>query len=151
MKKSPENDAIETIFRDSAWKYFTVHANQRLKLFQFYITICSALLAAGGLVIRLDEYMPLLVFLGGFTAFVSFIFWKLDCRTNFLVKRGEEALKTLDDRHDIPNIEDEGPSTTVAVLCSWLDAADNDTIAPPTDADDATCTTPTPARHRATP
>ena len=101
---------VEGIFRDSAWKYFMVHADQRLKLFQFYITLCTALLAAGGLLIRLEEPKVLLVILGVFSVFVSFIFWKLDLRTKTLVKRGEEALKTLDNLHEIPHLDGEGPS-----------------------------------------
>ena len=57
---------VEGIFRDSAGKYFMVHADQRLKLFQFYITLCTALLATGGLLIRLEEPKVLLVILGVF-------------------------------------------------------------------------------------
>ena len=50
----------------------------------------------------------MLAILGSFAALVSFIFWKLDLRTRTLVKQGEEALRILDNLHEIPNLQ--GPS-----------------------------------------
>ena len=110
MKTSLEDESVQRIFRNSAWKYFTVHAGQRLKLFQFYITISTAMLAAASLLVRIDEPggFLLLAILGSFAALVSFIFWKLDLRTRTLVKQGEEALRILDNLHEIPNLQ--GPS-----------------------------------------
>ena len=101
---------VEGIFREAAWKYFEIHAEQRLKLFQFYITICTALLAAGALAARLEGPNILLAIVGVFSVLISLIFWRLDARTKILVKIGENALKTLDNLHVIPDTEDGGPS-----------------------------------------
>ena len=109
VKTSQEDEAVERIFREGAWKYFILHAEQRLKLFQFYITISTALLGGGFLIIRLGDAQWILIIFGLFSSFVSFIFWKLDIRTRNLVKLGEEALKTMDKSHEIPDLED-GPS-----------------------------------------
>ncbi len=45
MNDQPSEEICETIFRDYAWKYFQVHADQRLRAFQFYIAISTALFA----------------------------------------------------------------------------------------------------------
>lgn len=46
--------------------------------------------------------------LGVLLTFLSFVFWKLDHRTRRLVKNAEDALKVLDSRHALPDV-DGGP------------------------------------------
>ena len=82
--------------RDYAWKYFSLHAAQRLTTFNFYVTI-STLIIGAAVTLRKEhvafrELLPLAVLL----AFVSVIFWGLDQRNRQLVKNGEKALKYLD-------------------------------------------------------
>ena len=97
------NDA----FRESAWRHFTIHAEQRLKMFQFYITISTALLGGGALLIRTDQYAIALVLLGFLASFLSFVFWKLEVRTRTLVKNAEDAIQYLDASFDLPDVDDE--------------------------------------------
>ena len=59
--------------------------------------------------IKQEQSQEILVFAGLFMAFVSLIFWKLDIRVKGLIKNAEEALKFLDDRHEIPDF-DGGPN-----------------------------------------
>lgn len=103
------DDAIENMFREYALKYFHIHADQRMRVFQFYIAISTALLGVGAFMIKQEQSQEILVFLGLFMAFVSFIFWKLDIRVKGLIKNAEVALKILDDRHKIPDV-DGGPN-----------------------------------------
>ena len=94
----------EDIYRDSAWKYFSIHADQRLRMFQFFITISTALLGGGLFILKSGNDQEFLIFLGLFSSFVAFIFWKLDIRTRNLIKNSEEAIKFLDSIHEIPDV-----------------------------------------------
>ena len=96
---------LQKVLRESAWRHFTIHAEQRLKMFQFYITISTALLAGGVLLLRTGENAIALVLLGFLACFFSFGFWKLEVRTRILVKNAEDAIKHLDDSHDIPDVD----------------------------------------------
>ena len=57
------------VYRESAWRYFQIHAEQRLKLFQFFITISTALLGGSIFILNLAKNQEFLVFLGLFTSF----------------------------------------------------------------------------------
>ena len=80
-------------YRNHAWRYFELHANQRIAVFNFFLVL-SGLIAAGlaaavqaaGLLLVVGAVLGLLL------ALVSFIFWKLDQRTSFLIKHAEQAL-----------------------------------------------------------
>ena len=109
MTGSSRDDAIENIFREYALRYFQIHADQRMRVFQFYIAISTALLGVGAFMIKQEQSQEILVFAGLFMAFVSFIFWKLDVRVKGLIKNAEVALKFLDDRHELPDF-DGGPN-----------------------------------------
>lgn len=83
-------------FRQYAWNYFSVHADQRLKTFNFYAVLSSAIVA-GTLAIAKDAKNPAIAApLAFLLAFLSFIFWKLDQRNRQLIKQGENALKYLE-------------------------------------------------------
>ena len=96
---------LQNVFRESAWRHFTIHAEQRLKMFQFYITISTALLAGGVLFLRTDQNAVALVLLGFLASFFSFVFWKLEMRTRALVKNAEDAIKYLDGSYDLPDVD----------------------------------------------
>jgi hypothetical protein len=83
-----------TELRQYAWNYFSLHADQRMKTFNFYIVLCGALVA-GMIATRHSAIGAMLAYLIGF---VSFIFWKMDQRIRQLVKHGENALKHLEDQ-----------------------------------------------------
>ncbi len=91
--------------RDYAWNYFELHAEQRLKAFQFYISLSTALVGGFVILIRYNNTSKWMAVLGMLLAFLSFIFWKLDERTKSLVHNAEEALKYLDGQQNLSDIE----------------------------------------------
>ena len=106
MSSVDHNDILERIFRDNAWKYFHLHASQRLRLFQFYIAISTAISGALVLAATSSDISALVsAFLASLLSLFSFLFWKLDLRTRTLVKNAEEAIKLLDSRHNLSDID----------------------------------------------
>jgi len=83
--------------REHAWKYFDVHANQRMTVFNFFLVL-SGLVSAGLATVLQGTNVPALVgvVLGLLLVIVSFVFWKLDQRASFLIKRAEDALARLE-------------------------------------------------------
>lgn len=75
---------------DHAWRYFELHASQRMSLFNFFL-VFSGLVAAGtgGAFVRLPQVSTVA---GVALAGVAFLFFKLDQRVSFLIKRAEAAL-----------------------------------------------------------
>ena len=96
---------LRDVFRDSAWRHFTIHAEQRLKMFQFYITISTALLGGGVLLIRTGQNAIALMLLSFLALFFSFVFWGLEVRTRNLVKNAEDAIKYLEGSSDVPDVD----------------------------------------------
>lgn len=94
---------FELSFRQYAIKHFEIHAQQRLKAFQFFVTLSTAIGGGGLYSINSNNTVALFV-LGFIMCFVSFVFWRLDVRTGTLVKNGEEALKYLDSKHELPQM-----------------------------------------------
>ncbi len=87
---------LQTEMREYAWKYFSLHSDQRLKTFNFYVVL-STVLAGGMLTILKESGNQLLASPLAFgVAFISFIFWKLDVRNKQLIKHAEDALKYLE-------------------------------------------------------
>ena len=101
MDSSDQQD----MFRESAWRHFTIHAEQRLRMFQFYITISTALLSGSVLLIRSGQNLFAIMLLGFLASFFSFVFWKLEVRTRILIKNAEEAIKYLEGCYGVPDIE----------------------------------------------
>jgi len=99
-----EPKLLDETFRDYAWNYFQLHADQRIKVFQFYVTLSTALIGGFLLALRQGFNNKWIAILGILLTFVSFIFWRLDQRTKQLVKNAEEALKLLDAQYDLPDI-----------------------------------------------
>ncbi|PSL93753.1 hypothetical protein [Pseudomonas sp. R9.37] len=78
---------------DHAWRYFELHAQQRMTVFNFYLAI-SGLIAAGvGVCLQQGSKFSFLAsLLGVFLGLVSFLFWKLDQRVSELIKLAESTL-----------------------------------------------------------
>jgi len=79
--------------REHAWRYFELHANQRMATFNFFLVASGAI--AAGLATTLQgtqRVSSLGVALGILLMLVAFISWKLDQRVAFLVKHAERAL-----------------------------------------------------------
>lgn len=99
----PEGQSIDETFREYAWDYFSLHADQRLRAFHFYITLSTALVGSFLLLLRYGQSHKWLAVLGVLLTFFSFLFAKLDRRTRDMIKHAEEALKFLDSKHDLPD------------------------------------------------
>lgn len=94
------NLEINQTLLDHAWKYFEIHSNQRIQLFNFYLVIMAASGSALAYILQNKNQSILGIFLGLFLVFVSFVFWKLDQRTSFLVKQAEKILSNLEMEFD---------------------------------------------------
>jgi lipoprotein signal peptidase len=77
---------------DYAFKYFELHAKQRMTVFNFFLVI-AGILTAGIAASLSKDSMPLLAAaLSLVLILISIVFWKLDARTSFLIKHAETAL-----------------------------------------------------------
>ncbi len=82
---------------DHCWRYFQLHAVQRLTVFNFYVVLAG--LVAAGLSATLQgspRFAMLGVVLGLILSLLSYVFWKLDQRGSFLVKHAEEAMSEME-------------------------------------------------------
>ena len=102
-----DNSNLNEIYRDNAWRHFAVHADQRLKMFQFYITISTALFGGGILLFRTSQNDVAIILLSFLVCFFSFVFWRLEARTRVLVQNAEDAIKYLDESVELPRVDDE--------------------------------------------
>jgi hypothetical protein len=90
--------------RTFAWDYFSLHAEQRMKMFNFYLIVTGAIVAAFPAISALAPneknvaLFPLLLPVAGF------LFWRLDQRTRHLIGLAEDALRYLEQR-DFPGTE----------------------------------------------
>jgi hypothetical protein len=95
--------------RGYAWGYFVLHADQRMKLFNFFLILSGLILRAFPAVrgiapgTKLVGLLPLLLVLSAFT------FWRLDKRTRYLVKNAEAALRFLDEHWPVEPLADGSP------------------------------------------
>src|SRR4051812_24459332 len=96
MSEPPPDPPTLEHLRDHVWKYFSFHAEQRIKTFNFYVLFSTILI--GGLLAFLKDttrpaigVVPLLVLM-----LVSFFFWQLDCRSRQLIDYSREALRAIE-------------------------------------------------------
>lgn len=99
------DDKLHVMLREYAWKYFSMHADQRFKTFGFYVTLATVI--TGLLVARLKETtdwrgLSILAFL---LTFMTLVFWRFELRNKQLVRNGEAALRYLD---SLLRVENEG-------------------------------------------
>ena len=90
---------------DAAWRYFEFHADQRIKVFQFYIAAIGAVFAGLGIASNTgfggDKMEPLTLAFGLLAvALVSLIFMALDARNQYLIGLAEDELV----RHERQNL-----------------------------------------------
>lgn len=97
VRELSENGATQNEILEHAWRYFELHAGQRISMFNFFIVL-SGLVCAGlaDCMHRTGSFQLVGTGLGILLAFVSFVFWKLDQRTAFFVKLAEDAMTTLE-------------------------------------------------------
>lgn len=89
----------DTKLLDHAWRYFELHAKQRLTLFNFFVVLSGLIAAAWGTAMTAEEPLPTVgAIMGIVLAFSSIIFWKLDQRNAFLTKRAESLMAKAEER-----------------------------------------------------
>ena len=78
---------------DYAFRYFDLHAQQRMTVFNFFLFLSGALAGGIGASLTGDEPFALSgLFLSSLLMLLSLVFYKLDRRTSFLIKHAESAL-----------------------------------------------------------
>lgn len=90
---------------DHAWKYFELHANQRISLIRYFVILFSLYITTiGYLLIRfchsgLTEELTTIIFSMVFIA-LTWIFKCLDARNRDLIHLAEEALRKSEAKHN---------------------------------------------------
>ena len=111
------NDSRMEEQRDHAWRYFQLHASQRMASFNFFVVLCALLTAGLAGTFQAKGGAHLLgAMLGLSLIVVSFVFWKLDQRVRYLIKHAEDALKEIERIWD-QNVDKPQPSS-IALFCS---------------------------------
>src|SRR5512139_3850842 len=88
---------------ESNLKYFEIHAAQRLTVFNFYVAISGTMLAGMAAISQASPRFALAgSILGLLLSVISFVFYKLDFRTSFLVKHAEDVIKKIESSY-LPN------------------------------------------------
>ena len=85
--------------RNYIWKYFQLHAGQRLTTFNFYLVIST--LFTSGYFIAFKDIPILSLFLSFILIALSFIFWKLDSRNKQLIRNAENGLKEIEKQDNL--------------------------------------------------
>jgi len=80
-----------------AVSWFQIHAEQRLKLMNFFVILLGGTLALLGAAMK-DSLYLLEIVTGGSIAVITLTFKNLDRRTSSLVKIAESALKKLEEQ-----------------------------------------------------
>jgi hypothetical protein len=114
----------ESFLRKQAWDYFTVHASQRIAIFNFYVVLSSVTLTTYFASFKSDSNLqsarPVLA---GLLCLFAFIFWKLDSRNKFMIKNSEEALKYFEREDPDPDVAkvftNEEKETNARKLKGW--------------------------------
>jgi len=95
--------------RTYAWAYFALHADQRMKLFNFFLILSGLIVGAIPAVRGVAPNAKIVAFLPMLLILIAFVFWRLEERTRRLVKNGEEALRFLDEQWSPEALADKSP------------------------------------------
>lgn len=87
------DDARARLLIEHAWRYFQLHATQRIAVFNFFVVASGLTFAGLATVLQAQDGRALLgVPVGALMMLMAFVFWKLDQRGAFLVKHAEAAM-----------------------------------------------------------
>lgn len=95
--------------RTYAWAYFALHADQRMKLFNFFLVLSGVILGVFPAVRSMAVGARVVVVLPLLLVLTAFIFWRLEERTRQLVKNAEQALRFLDAQWLVEPLADKMP------------------------------------------
>ena len=101
MSELPQFERDQALLRlkfDYAWRWFSLHAKQRVTMFNYFLVASGILANAYGVLLREELYGPgLAVAIIGF--FACLVLIGLDTRNDRLVKLGEDVLRTIEEAH----------------------------------------------------
>ena len=100
------DDKYRIEMAEHAWQYFTLHAEQRLRTFHFFVILCAVIIGGLATCVNSAEDCRIGAVISLFLSFFSYIFFKLDQRNKQLIKHGEEALKFLDSQYELHDEND---------------------------------------------
>lgn len=84
---------------DHAWRYFQMHAQQRINVFNYFVASSSLLVTGLGIALHSPrDTWYLGVVAGMLLILISFIFWNLDARVSSLIKVSEEIISRAEER-----------------------------------------------------
>ncbi|MFZ2384739.1 MAG: hypothetical protein WBE75_00810 [Candidatus Omnitrophota bacterium] len=89
------------MMRDYAWNYFSMHADQRLKTFNFYVAISTLLIGTFVAFTKEAPFSRWVCILPFLLTVLSFVFWKFEIRNRQLIRNGEAALQYLDEQLEL--------------------------------------------------
>ncbi len=90
----------EKDFMDTLWKYFELHANQRMQMMNFYIVIVSLFLTALVAMFCSDKDVKIYESVVCVSIiFFSWIFMMYDKRTRNMIKNCEDAIKVIEKKY----------------------------------------------------
>ncbi len=95
--------------RSYVWGYFALHADQRMKLFNFFLILSGLILGAFPAVRGIAPGTKLVGLLPSLLILSAFTFWRLDERTRHVVKNAEAALRFLDGQWPVEPLADGSP------------------------------------------
>lgn len=114
--------------REYAWKYFSLHAEQRLKTFNFYLIFETVVIGSIAPFFKEKSFSSCL-FLSLMVTLISIIFYLLDKRNKTLVKHGEEALKYVEIQLAHPPSSEHGLPHVLQIFTREKALSDRDTPA----------------------
>ena len=82
--------------REYVWKHWAFHADQRLRAFHFFILIVTVILAGLLTYLKDARYPAFVAPACVFVPVLSWIFWRLDCRSRAFIHHAEEILKEIE-------------------------------------------------------
>jgi hypothetical protein len=82
---------------EHAWRYFALHAGQRISIFNFFLLVSGSIGAGLAACLQKGGAFDFVgCGLGALLMLVAFAFWKLDQRTAFLIKHAESAISAIE-------------------------------------------------------
>lgn len=105
QNENPETIKSLEALQQQAWNYFNLHADHRLRAFNFYILLSTALVSGFAIALGKSGIGPWFSVFGIFLIFFSFVFWKMDNRTKGLLKTAESALKYAESECRLQDID----------------------------------------------
>lgn len=94
------NNLTESDFLKVLWNYFTIHANQRIQMLNFYIILETFFITGLLALLQIKDRLSIVeIILGIAIVFFSYIFYALDKRTKDMIKISEEAIKSIEQKY----------------------------------------------------